>query len=107
VFSGAKVDEAARELFEDLLKKYHYLEVAIYLDSQSQDTYLTVLQEPFVPKAPIWPKRPIFLIWGVLAGFIIGAGLAAAAELIPADSVSRRMMRLRKSEADSAPSPAV
>jgi uncharacterized protein involved in exopolysaccharide biosynthesis len=100
VFSGAKVDEAARELFEDLLKKYHYLEVAIYLDSQSQDTYLTVLQEPFVPKSPIWPKRPIFLIWGVLAGFIIGAGLAAAAELLP-EHARRLKPRLSKD-----PSPA-
>jgi LPS O-antigen subunit length determinant protein (WzzB/FepE family) len=90
VFSGTKVDDSAKELFEDLLKKYHYLEVAIYLDAQSQDTYLTILQEPFVPKAPIWPKRPIFLIWGVLAGFLIGSIFALVSEVIQARAVRFR-----------------
>lgn len=96
VFSGAKVDESARELFEDLLKKYHYLEVAIYLDSQSQDTYLTILQEPFVPKSPIWPKRPIFLIWGVLAGFLIGALLALVSEVLMARRASARVQKSQR-----------
>ena len=36
---------------EDLLKKFHYLEVVMYLDEQNQDSYLTVLQEAFVPRA--------------------------------------------------------
>mgnify|MGYP000173201880 CR=1 FL=1 len=92
MFSGAKVDDSAKELFEDLLKKYHYLEVAIYLDAQSQDTYLTILQEPFVPKAAIWPKRPIFLIWGVLAGFLIGTFLALASEVIQAKALRFRKL---------------
>lgn len=82
-FSVAKVDPGSRELFLDLLKKYHYLEVAIYLDEQNQDTYLSVLQEPFVPKAPMWPKRSIFLIWGIVTGFLIGSVLALLRELLP------------------------
>ena len=90
VFSGARVDDSAKELFEDLLKKYHYLEVAIYLDAQSQDTYLTILQEPFVPKAPMWPKRPIFLIWGVLAGFLLGSLFALLSEVLQTRSVRFR-----------------
>lgn len=94
VFSGANVDDAAKDLFQDLLRKYRYLEVAIYLDTQSQDTYLAVLQEPFVPKVPLWPKRPLVLIWGVLVGFLIGAGLAMVSEVL-----QDRLVRVRKLEA--------
>lgn len=80
-FSGAKVDPASKELFGDLLKKFHYLEVVMYLDEQNKDSYLTLLYEPFVPKAPIWPKRPIFLIWGIATGFLIGTLIVLIGEL--------------------------
>lgn len=82
-FSAAKVDAGSKDLFGDLLKKYHYLEVAMYLDEQSQETFLSVLQEPFVPKSPIWPKRSIFLIWAVMTGFLVGAVLALLREIAP------------------------
>lgn len=76
VFTGEKVDPTSKDLFQDLLKKYHYLEVAINLDQQNQETYLSVLQEPYVPRSAIWPKRSIFLLWGVVVGFLIGSFVA-------------------------------
>ena len=80
VFSGAKVDPASRELFLDLLKKYHYLEVVMYMDQQNSEAYLTQLQEPYVPTAPMWPKRPIYLGWGIAIGILMGAILVMARE---------------------------
>lgn len=73
LFNGIKVDEASKELFDDLLKKYRYLEVVIYMDQQSKDNYLSFLTEPYVPHSPTWPKLPILLAWGVTAGFLIGS----------------------------------
>ena len=73
VFSGIKVDDASKELFDDLLKKYRYLEVVIYMDKQNKDHYLSYLNEPFIPNAPTWPKIPILLAWGVALGFLIGS----------------------------------
>ena len=90
VFSGAKVDEGSKDLFQDLIKKFHYLEVVMYLDEQSIDTFLTVLQEPFVPTAPMWPKRPIILIWSVISGFLVGSLLGLLKELY-----SRRSQNMR------------
>jgi hypothetical protein len=81
-FSGAHVDPASKDLFQDLLKKFHYLEVVIDLDQQSQDAYLSILQEPFVPKAAIWPKRPLFLIWGIATGFLVGSLFVLITELL-------------------------
>ena len=72
-FSGAKIDASSKDLFQDLLKKFHYLEVVIFLDQQSQESYLSILQEPFVPQSPMWPKRIIFLLWGAVGGFLVGA----------------------------------
>lgn len=83
-FSGDKVDEGSKELFKELLKKYHYLEVAIYLDEQNNETFLSILQEPYVPKSPMWPKRSIFLIWSVISGFLVGAIIAMLREVVPA-----------------------
>jgi hypothetical protein len=79
-FSSEKVDPASRDLFQDLLKKYSYLEVAMYLESQNKDTYISLLQEPFVPKSPIWPKRPLYLVWGVAVGLLLGSFLAFGLE---------------------------
>lgn len=72
-FTGIKVDETSKELFDDLLKKYRYLEIVIYMDQQTKDNYLSYLNEPYVPKSPTWPKLPILLAWGMTAGFLIGA----------------------------------
>lgn len=80
-FSSAKVDEGSKELFQDLLKKFHYLEVVIFMDQQNQNAYLTLLQEPFVPKSPVWPKLPILMIWGVAMGFLVGTLLVLGGEV--------------------------
>ncbi|MBI3543313.1 MAG: hypothetical protein HY075_08595, partial [Deltaproteobacteria bacterium] len=82
IFSGAKVDDSSKELFQDLLKKFHYLEVVMFLDEQSIDTFLTTLQEPYVPSAPMWPKRPIILIWSIISGFLVGALVALVLEIV-------------------------
>lgn len=84
VFSGAKVDETSKDLYQDLLKKYHYLEVVISLDQQNHDGFLSLLQEPYVPKAPLWPKLPIFFIWGVALGFLVGTLLILVLEVVRA-----------------------
>ncbi len=81
IFSGAKVDDASKDLFQDLIKKFHYLEVVMYLDEQSIDTFISVLQEPYIPTAPMWPKRPIILIWSVISGFLVGSLLGLLKEL--------------------------
>ena len=80
-FANAKVDPSSEQLFQDLLKKYHYLDVVISLDQQSLDDYMVVLEEPFEPKSPIRPKLALFLIWGVILGFVFGAGLTLVAEV--------------------------
>lgn len=73
LFAGAKVDESVKDLFDDLMKKYRYIDVVMYMDLQTKDHYLSYLDEPYVPHSPTWPKLPILLTWGIAAGFLIGA----------------------------------
>ena len=73
VFTGAQVDPASKELFDDLIRKYRYLEVVIYMDQQNKDQYLSFLSEPYVPHSPTFPKLPLLLTWGIAFGFLIGS----------------------------------
>jgi LPS O-antigen subunit length determinant protein (WzzB/FepE family) len=38
----------------------------------------------------MWPKRPIFLIWGVLAGFLLGSLFALLSEVLQGRAVRFR-----------------
>jgi|GEM_PF-2517442 len=80
-FSGVKVDDSAKVLFDDLLTKYRYLEVVIHMDQQNKNQYLTFLSEPHVPPFPIWPRLPVLLAWGIAAGFLVGSGFVFLREL--------------------------
>jgi uncharacterized protein involved in exopolysaccharide biosynthesis len=73
VFTGAQVDPASKELFDDLIRKYRYLEVVIYMDQQNKDQYVSFLDEPYVPRSPTFPKLPLLMTWGIALGFLIGS----------------------------------
>ncbi|MBC7397840.1 MAG: hypothetical protein H7333_10400 [Bdellovibrionales bacterium] len=73
MFGGIKVDGASKELFDDLLKKYRYLEVVIFMDQQNKDHYMSLLNEAYIPESPVFPKLPILIVWGIAAGFLLGS----------------------------------
>ncbi len=80
-FTGAKISPESRELFDDLLKKYRYLEVVIFLDQHNNNHYLTYLSEPFIPESPVSPKLPLLALWGLAAGFLAGSALVLFKQL--------------------------
>lgn len=71
---GQEQTAAEMGLYKDLLVKLNYLQVALDSDKAFQGAYIAVLEKPLYPAGPIWPKRGLFLVWGMAAGFI-GAGL--------------------------------
>ena len=73
LFSAAQVEPASKELFDDLIRKYRYLEVVIYMDQQNKDHYMSFINEPYIPRAPIFPRLPLLLTWGLTFGFLLGA----------------------------------
>jgi uncharacterized protein involved in exopolysaccharide biosynthesis len=88
VFTGAQVDPASKELFDDLIRKYRYLEVVIYMDQQNKDQYVSFLNEPYVPRSPTFPKLPLLLTWGIALGFLIGS-IRVLAKALPRGAEKR------------------
>jgi uncharacterized protein involved in exopolysaccharide biosynthesis len=88
MMNNSKLGEgSSKELFQDLLKKFHYLEIVIALDDSNPNGYMTVVQEPTMPHSALWPKRSIFLIWGVSIGFLLGSLMIFFLELTEATPV--------------------
>jgi len=73
VIAGTQIDPASLDLFNDLIRKYRYLEVVIYMDQQNKDQYVSFLNEPYVPHSPTFPKLPLLLTWGIALGFLLGS----------------------------------
>jgi hypothetical protein len=57
--------EALMEIYKDLTKKLNYL--AVFLDSD-QNSYIAILESPLYPAAPLWPKKGLFVLWGMAVG---------------------------------------
>ena len=60
--------EASREVYSDLTRKLNYLKIAIDSDQERQADYFNLLRAPLYPTTPIWPKKPLFALWGLALG---------------------------------------
>lgn len=72
--------EASREVYSDLTRKLNYLKIAIDSDQERQADYFNLLQAPLYPTAPIWPKKPLFALWGLTLGLFTALFSAALRE---------------------------
>ncbi len=61
------------EVLEDLLKKLNYLNILLDMEDGETNDYVAVLQEPTVPTSPIWPKKLVFLFWGIATGLMLSS----------------------------------
>jgi uncharacterized protein involved in exopolysaccharide biosynthesis len=69
--SQALKDPAQKAAYEDLSRKYSYLNVVLLADAGPQPSYYSVVQSPEFPLAPIWPKRTLFLLWSLMLGLLL------------------------------------
>ena len=88
--------DASREVYSDLTRKLNYLKIAIDSDQERQGDYFSLLQAPLYPAAPIWPKKPLFAIWGLALGLFIALFSAALREYfdrsaLRAESIARHL----------------
>jgi hypothetical protein len=74
---GGSPQKAFNEVYEGMVKKLAYLNVALEFEGDPRSSYVSVLQPASYPIGASWPNRPLFLIWGLLIGLVL-AGLALA-----------------------------
>jgi hypothetical protein len=72
--------DAAQEIYKDLTKKLNYLNVSLDSDASHSGDAVATLESPLYPVTPLWPKKGLFLLWGVALGLLGSLFIAAIRE---------------------------
>jgi hypothetical protein len=72
--------DAAEEIYRELTKKLNYLNISLDSDQIHSGEYFATLEAPLYPSSPLWPKKGLFLLWGLGAGLLITLFIAAIRE---------------------------
>ena len=65
--------KAKNVVYEDLVRKFEYLNIAINSETPDSSSYLTVLQNPTYPLDYIFPNKAFFILWAIIGAFFISA----------------------------------
>jgi uncharacterized protein involved in exopolysaccharide biosynthesis len=69
--AGAEVDPGSKEIYQDLLKKYNYLNVALDMEQTNAVNYYAVISEPTYPSSPFAPNLFNLVTYGLGAGILM------------------------------------
>ncbi|MBS1986263.1 MAG: hypothetical protein JST16_19040 [Bdellovibrionales bacterium] len=73
---SARAKGMGSEAYEDLVRKFNLLNVAIELNTRGDlGATVVVLQPPRLPQTPFYPNKSLFAVWGVLAGLLLSAAV--------------------------------
>jgi cell fate (sporulation/competence/biofilm development) regulator YmcA (YheA/YmcA/DUF963 family) len=89
---GGSPRKAFDEVYEGLVKKLAYLNVALDFESDGRAGYVTVLQPASYPMGASWPNRPLFVIWGLLVGLVIAGSVMLVLEFFVLNSTHGRRL---------------
>jgi polysaccharide chain length determinant protein (PEP-CTERM system associated) len=64
--------QTAQAFYDDLLKKMNQSKMATDLEKRQQGEQFSVMDQPNLPDAPVFPKRGVFIGAGFVAGLILG-----------------------------------
>ena len=63
--------EVSPEIYNDLLKKYGYLNILMAAERDSSAAYFAIVENPSYAGVPVFPKKPFFLISGLFSGVVL------------------------------------
>jgi hypothetical protein len=69
---GSDSETPSKDVYQELLKKLNYLNVALEMEKTDLVSYFGVLEQPTIPIGAFAPKRFKFLGFGVMAGLLLG-----------------------------------
>ncbi|WP_158943865.1 Wzz/FepE/Etk N-terminal domain-containing protein [Granulicella sp. S190] len=73
-------NQTAQTFYDDLLAKIQQSKMATDLEKRQQGEQFRVMDEPNLPESPAFPKRPVFVMGGVVAGLALGLFIVALLE---------------------------
>ena len=74
--------ETARDLYDALARRSEMARLTSALGRYETPERIKIIDPPFDPRSPVTPGRIVFILLGIFAGIALGAGLAAALELL-------------------------
>jgi uncharacterized protein involved in exopolysaccharide biosynthesis len=66
--------DVAQAFFKDLLAKKNSAALSASMEYQQQGEQMHILATAGLPEAPSFPERPLFALWGLGAGLLLGIG---------------------------------
>lgn len=78
------------ELYQGLVKKLAYLNIAVSLESDPRASYVNVLEPAGYPLGALWPNKPLFLVWGFLFGLVLSSVVLLVNEARLGTGIHRR-----------------
>ncbi len=66
-----KITRSNSNIYEDLLRKWHYLNVALSVEHQKDNPQLLVIEAPSIYREPVWPKFDTLATWCLGGGLVI------------------------------------
>lgn len=79
---GGEPTEAEMEVYADLIQKLNYLNIAYDVEGSDKPSYVGMIEPPFRPYKALWPKKSLFLMWGIMTGLLISAFLLFCLEYL-------------------------
>lgn len=75
-------------IYDDLSRKYRYLNIVLMAESSPQPSYFSVVRSPEIPTSAIWPKKKLFLVWSLMLGFLFSIIYVGFSELMNSSSIN-------------------
>ena len=85
---GGEPAQASKEVYEDLLRKFNLLNIALSIEEEKEAPYLSISERPSLPSAPLWPNKTLFAGWGLMTGLMISLFLMVVLEYLRGTQVS-------------------
>jgi uncharacterized protein involved in exopolysaccharide biosynthesis len=68
--------DVAQVFYKELLFKKSSAELGVSLENQQQGEQMHMLAAASLPESPVFPVRPLFALWGMGTGLLLGIGRA-------------------------------
>jgi uncharacterized protein involved in exopolysaccharide biosynthesis len=68
---GGELEAPTREVYQELLKKLNYLNIALEMEKPEVVSYFGIIEAPSLPGAAFSPKRIEFLVFGLAGGLLL------------------------------------
>lgn len=78
--SSPNLLRAKNNIYEDLVVKYEYINIAMNNEDSDSSSYLSILSNPSYPLRPVSPNKVLILFWGAILGLLVCAFYVAIRE---------------------------